>query len=162
MPARSPSVSSAVVEVAGRIGRRIRDRRKALGVTVTAAAESAGMSRVTWHRIERGQLSATLGAYLAALDALDLPIFAGVSGEAGNAIPKEPDQELLPLRIILSEFPQLRRLAWQVTGVDELTPQEAWSFYQRNWRHVDTASLEPHERHLIEMLGKVFKGCGRV
>ncbi len=162
MPAKSPLVSPAVVEVAARISRQIRDRRKALGVTVTAAAESAGMSRVTWHRIERGQLSATFGAYLAALDALDLPVTVGISGQAGDAIPKGPGQELLPLRIMLSEFPQLRRLAWQVKGVDELTPQEAWSFYQRNWRHVDAASLEPHEQHLIAMLGKVFDGGGRV
>ncbi|MCO5119180.1 MAG: helix-turn-helix domain-containing protein [Burkholderiaceae bacterium] len=162
MPARSPSASLAVVEAATRVGHQIRDRRKALGVTVTDAAESAGMSRVTWHRIERGQLSATFGAYLAALDVLDLSVSVGITGKAGDAIPEEQGKEFLPLQISLSEYSQLRRLAWQVTGVDELTPQEAWSFYQRNWRHVDTASLEPHERHLIEMLGKVFKGRDRV
>ncbi|MFA7506431.1 MAG: helix-turn-helix transcriptional regulator [Burkholderiaceae bacterium] len=158
MPARFSSEHSGVAQLAGRIGCQIRDRRKALGVTATAAAESAGMSRVTWHRIERGELSVSFGAYVAALDVLDLSVALGVSGDAPHGSPEDKTQDLLPLRIKLSEFPQLRRLAWQTQGVDELSPQEAWSFYRRNWRHLDTSSLEPHEQHLIDMLDKVFKG----
>lgn len=156
MPAKAPTTSPAVAEVAALFGRQIRDRRKALGVSATAAAESAGMSRVTWHRIEQGMLSVTLGAYLAALDVLDLPIVIGALDQKDNAKPEGEGQDWLPLRIRLSEFPQLKRLAWQVQGANELTPREAWNFYQRNWRHVDTAGLEPHEQQLIATLGDLF------
>jgi transcriptional regulator with XRE-family HTH domain len=36
---------------------------KALKVSATTAAEAAGMSRMTLHRIERGEPSVTMGAY---------------------------------------------------------------------------------------------------
>lgn len=62
----------------------------------------------------------------------------------------------LPLRIRLAEYPQLKLLAWQVQGTDELLPREAYGIYQRNWRHVDTLALMPHEARLIEALRTVY------
>jgi len=58
----------------------------------------------------------------------------------------------IPARIHLSDYPQLKQLAWQVHGTDELTPVEALSIYERNWRHVDVQALEPHEKLLVEAL----------
>lgn len=52
----------------------------------------------------------------------------------------------------LADYPQLKQLAWQVHGVDELTPAEALSIYERNWRHIDLAALQPHEQQLVEGL----------
>ncbi len=52
----------------------------------------------------------------------------------------------------LSDYPQLKQLAWQVHGVDELTPTEALSIYERNWRHIDVAALQPHEQQLVDAL----------
>jgi len=155
MPSRSPAKSPIVISEAESLGRRIRDRRKVLGVSATAAAESAGMSRATWHRIEQGELSVTLGAYLSALEVLDFPLVEAAGNGSGPTQVGE-EQDLLPLQIQVSDFPQLKRLAWQVHGVNALTPREAWSFYQRNWRHVDIAALEPSERHLIGMLRDLF------
>ncbi|WP_202634485.1 hypothetical protein [Rugosibacter aromaticivorans] len=37
-------------------------------------------------------------------------------------------------------------------GIDELTPVEALSIYERNWRHVDVQNLDPRERDLIDSL----------
>jgi len=37
------------------------EKRKALRVSATVAAEAAGMSRVTLHRIEKGEPSVTMG-----------------------------------------------------------------------------------------------------
>lgn len=64
MPAKSPANPSAVAEQLAALGARIRAQRKALRVSATALAEAAGMSRVSVHRIEQGEPSVTIGAYL--------------------------------------------------------------------------------------------------
>lgn len=153
MPAKAPHVSPDTATSAVLLGQQIRERRKALGVSATVAAESAGMSRVTWHRIEHGELSVTMGAYLAALQTLDLYISA-----APPTTPAIPDDSSvsLPLHIPLANYPQLQRLAWQVQGVDTLSPREALGIYERNWRHIDTNRLEPHEQQLIKALRQVL------
>ena len=61
-------------------------------------------------------------------------------------------QGWIPARIHLSDYPQLKQLAWQVHGTDELTPIEALSIYERNWRHINVQSLEPREQQLVEAL----------
>lgn len=156
MPSRSPDVSAAVAARAGLLGRRIRERRKILGVSATAAAESAGMSRVTWHRIERGELSVTMGAYLAALDVLDLLLSVDLPLTLdGNG--RGDESGWLPLQIPLRDYPQLKKLAWQVQGVDTLSPREAWGIYQRNWRHLDVDQLQAHEQLLIDNLRELFR-----
>jgi transcriptional regulator with XRE-family HTH domain len=54
------------------MGARIRDRRKALEAYAVATAEVSGVSRVTLHRIERGEPSVSMGAYLSVAAALGL------------------------------------------------------------------------------------------
>jgi len=39
-----------------------------------------------------------------------------------------------------------------VHGTDELTPLEALSIYERNWRHVDVKAMEPREQQLVDAL----------
>ncbi|HEY0817804.1 MAG TPA: helix-turn-helix domain-containing protein, partial [Rhizobacter sp.] len=77
MPARAPTPDLAAAARLGTLGLGIRARRKALGVSAQAAAAAAGMSRVTWHRIEGGEPSVTMGAYLNALGALGLELQVG-------------------------------------------------------------------------------------
>ncbi len=55
MPSASPSLDEALTRDLLTLGERLRAARKGQKVSATAAAESAGMSRVTWHRIERGE-----------------------------------------------------------------------------------------------------------
>jgi transcriptional regulator with XRE-family HTH domain len=52
------------------LSRQLRQRRKAMGVTVQNAAAAAGMSRDTWYRMERGEASVTIGAWFNALAVL--------------------------------------------------------------------------------------------
>ena len=52
----------------------------------------------------------------------------------------------------MSDYPQLKQLAWQVQGTDEVTPAEALSIYERNTRHVDIATMDARERNLIDAL----------
>lgn len=134
------------------LGQAIRAQRKALRISATATAEAADMSRVTLHRIEKGEASVTIGAYLNAMAALGLNF--GVALSSRPTTPQSVGDRVgwLPARIALADYPQLRQLAWQVHGTDTLTPREALDIYERNWRHIDTPALAPHEQHLIDAL----------
>lgn len=151
MPAAPPALSSANADLLGVIGDKIKARRKALRVSAVAAAEAAGLSRVTLYRIEKGNPSVTVGAYLAACTALGLHL--AVAGEQdATAILQAHRRGWIPSRIRITDYPVLRQLAWQVHGVGELTPREALGIYERNWRHVDIAGLSEHEQDLVHGL----------
>jgi transcriptional regulator with XRE-family HTH domain len=135
-----------------RLGEQLRAVRKAQKVSATTAAESAGMSRVTLHRIERGEPSVTMGAWHAAATTLGLQL--------ALHDPQTPAPAPRPFgdKIALADYPQLKRLAWQLHGVDEVTPQEALSLYERNWQHVDRAHLTMKEVALVNALGTILGG----
>lgn len=158
MPAKAPATPSAVAEQLAALGARIRAHRKALRVSATALAEAAGMSRVSVHRVEQGEPSVTMGAYLNVLAALGMT-FSAMVGDDDLAKNKVDDKAgWLPARVRLDDYPQLKQLAWQVQGTDELTPREALGIYERNWRHLDEAALLPRERNLIDALRLAFGG----
>ena len=107
------------------LGALIRTQRKALHLSATVTAEAAGMSRVTLHRIEKGEASVTMGAWCGALAALGMRLQAHSVADA-----RSPNEQLdrtgwIPARVVLADYPQLRALAWQVHGTDTLTPTEA-------------------------------------
>ena len=77
MPDKKPALASTVADQLTALGQQIRSQRKALHISATATAEAAGMSRVTLHRIEKGESSVTIGAYFNAMAALGLD-FGGV------------------------------------------------------------------------------------
>ena len=155
MPAKSPSVADAAVQQLIALGAQLRAHRKALGVNATTAAEAAGMSRVTLHRIERGEPSVTMGAYANAMAALGLDIGVQARNDAAG---KGDDgrQGWIPARVRIADYPQLKRLAWQVHGTGELAPREALDIYERNRRHLDLPALQPAERDLVEALRLAF------
>lgn len=155
MPAKAPPTADRALRLLHALGQQVRARRKALGVSAMAAAESAGMSRVTWHRIEKGEPAVAIGAYANAVATLGLEWRVGLPSETPERSPAPP-AGWLPARVRLADFPQLARLAWQVHGTDTLSPQEALSIYERNWRHVDEPSLLPRERALLDALRVAF------
>lgn len=156
MPAKAPPTPSLVSEQLAALGAKICARRKALKVSATALAEAAGMSRVTVHRIEQGEPSVTMGAYLNALAALGMRLLA-IEADA-ELSPSSTDDKAgwIPVRVRLADYPELKQLAWQVQGVDELTPREALGIYERNWRYLDEVALLPLERNLIDALRLAF------
>ena len=157
MPSKAPPVGEQLAAQLKRLGGHIRAHREQHKVNATSAAEAAGLSRVTLHRIERGEPSVTMGAYLSAMAALGLTL--GVvdalnrQGMAGAPA--------VGAAIRIAHYPQLKRLAWQQPGTTELSPAQALSLYERNWRHIDQASLGPDERTLIESL-VASVGAGRL
>ena len=149
MPAAAPATGEIAAAKLLALGEQLRVQRKRLGVSATTAAEAAGMSRVTLHRIERGEPSVTMGAYLNAAAALGLEL--GVV----DALPPPASHSKaagVPTRLRLADYPQLERLAWQFQGASDVTPAEALSLYERNWRHIEQGTLAPHERALIQQL----------
>ena len=154
MPAQAPPVGDVLAARLQALGARVRTHRTRQKLSATVAAEAAGMSRVTLHRIERGEPSVTMGAYLSAIDAVGLQLAL----HDPQAAAASPQPAALPARVRLSDFPELRRLAWPLQGVEELSPAEALSLYERNWRHIDPAALQPAEQALVQALASELGG----
>jgi transcriptional regulator with XRE-family HTH domain len=158
MPAKPPIIASIAAENLIALGQQIRAHRKALRISATTAAEAAGMSRVTLHRIEKGEPSVTMGAYVNAMVALGLNFGLVTTAEPIESHPAADRKGWIPARISLIDYPQLKQLAWQVQGTDTLSPKEAWDIYERNWRHLDEQALTEGEQQLIDALHLAFGG----
>ena len=156
MPAKPPLPLTQSTAQLQALGTQLRERRKALRVSSTAAAEAAGMSRVTLHRIEKGEPSVAAGAWANAMAVLGMSLVALNAEDAQATHPKDaigPDlPNWIPVRVHLSDYPQLKALAWQVHGTDTLTPVEALGIYERNARHLDTEAMSPAEQSLLQAL----------
>lgn len=152
MPTPPPPLDKVAAARLTALGGRLRAHRKALRVSATTTAEAAGISRVTLHRIERGEQSVTMGAYAAVIAALGLDLaLVDPGSSADRSAPKKP----LPKRIKLADYAQLRRLAWQrgdTSKATTVTPKDALALYERNWRHVDRAAMTDAERELLQRL----------
>lgn len=168
MPAQTPDIPAAAAARLGAMGACIRQRRKLLRISAVNAAEAAGMSRATLHRIERGEPSVTMGAYVGAMAALGLTLEVVPPAQSAHPIPCAthpaapavplPAQDAQPGLIRLDDYPQLKRIAWQLRGALELTPQEALALYERNWRHIDAEAMDPGERALVQRLAATAGG----
>lgn len=152
MPAVSTTIGLSAASQLLMLGEALRDRRKALGVNAVTAAEAAGMSRVTLHRIENGEPSVTMGAYMEVAQSLGLRLAL----TDPSAVPPAPPP--LPDRLRLDDFPQLKNIAWHMPEGEEVTPLQALELYERHWRHVEKAKLNASERALIKALATQVGG----
>ena len=151
MPAKPPLTTDACTAQLQALGAQIRSQRKALRLSATVTAEAAGLSRVTLHRIEKGEPSVTMGAWCNALAALGMGLQAHTGTQTQPAA--APDRAgWIPARVALADYPQLRALAWQVHGTDTLTPAEALGIYERNARHLDMQAMSDDEQALLAAL----------
>lgn len=116
MPATAPPIALPSDHRLTAFGRRIHERRKALKISATTAAEAAGISRMTLHRIERGEPSVTMGAYMNAIAALGLDVDLIASTQATAPVP-------VPGGIRIADYPQLRRLGWQLAPTPNSRPR---------------------------------------
>ena len=151
MPSPAPLTPEQCSAQLQALGAQIRVQRKALRLSATVTAEAAGLSRVTLHRIEKGEPSVTMGAWCNAMAALGMGLQA-VPGAASGAKPTPDRTGWIPARVPLADYPQLRALAWQVHGTDTLTPAEALGIYERNARHLDMQGMSANELALLQAL----------
>lgn len=136
------------------LGAKIAFQRKALGVRAQSAASSAGISRVTLHRIEKGETSVSLGAYLQVCQALGLHlgILAADAGQANHNRQLTNPLTLESPHIRVGDYPQLTALAWQLDINAMLTDEEVRGIYERNKRFLEIEKLNDHERALMQRL----------
>lgn len=157
MPARNPAVTEHSEGVLTELGRVLRRRRLALGVSAVATAEAAGLSRITLHRIEAGTPSVTIGAYMNAAAALGLQLTLDESRspeqQARDKVGRAPEAT-----VRVGDYPQLNAIAWQLRADTELTGAEALQLYERNWRHVDQAAMCDKERAFVRQLADTHGG----
>jgi len=135
------------------LGARIAAERKALGLRAQSAARSAGISRVTLHRIEKGETSVSLGAYLQVCQALGLHLGVLTADEQAP----QNQQSKIPFtvdgpHIRIGDYSQLTALAWQLDVNTLLTDVEARGIYERNKRFLDVQQINSHERALMKRL----------
>jgi transcriptional regulator with XRE-family HTH domain len=159
MPAKSPPQGLLLNKILRELGRAILAQRKLLKISSIATAEAAGISRMTLNRIEKGEASVTLGAYLNVISVLGLSIVL-VDQSTPSKMNREKMVEL-PKKIRLADYPQLKKIAWQLNDTKELSPKEALALYERNWRHIDLNEMEKKERALIQALVAEI-GMGRL
>lgn len=157
MPAAAPPTTEPSATLLHALGAQIRAQRKALGVSATAAAEAAGISRVTLHRVEKGEPSVAIGAWTNVLAALGMVVQAGPASDNSTASQRGDRTGWIPARVRLADYPQLQSLAWQVHGTDVLTPREALDIYERNARHLDLQSMSTEETALLDALRLGFQ-----
>ena len=141
-------------------GERLRKARLRRRLTATKVAESAGITRVTLRRAENGDAAVSMGTFLRVMAILDLSADIALlarDDRSGRLIQDEALQKrrkgsTVPRRIYLKKYPQLRQIAWSLDPNAELGPTAAFQLYERNWRHVDQASMTAEERQLVAKL----------
>ena len=158
MPSQNSVAENPVNGQARQLGAALRAHRKSLGISMTVAAETAGISRVTWHRLEKGARQVAWGSLLAAAEVLGMELHLGIGkAAAGEGASPLLLDDALPMHIRLKDYPGLRRLAWPVgEAVDTLNPREAFGLYTRNARHLQEDELLPGEQSLLRALRHVF------
>lgn len=156
MPTPSPANTDQTLAELQALGGQLRAQRKALKVSATVAAEAAGVSRVTLHRIEKGEPSVTMGAWANAAAALGMQLSLQQPHKAPQNNSPVKGEGWWPVRIALADYPRLKALAWQVQGTDHLTPVEAHDIYERNARHLDTIAMTADEHALWTALQVAF------
>lgn len=172
MPANPSLLPEAETHHLVDLGERLRKARLRRQLTASAVAARAGITRVTLHRAERGEPALTVGTIIKVMGVLGLASdFALLArdDQAGRLIQDEqlpprratkPRQPRVDQLIRLDHYPQLKQIAWHLgSNTTELEPAEAFALYERNWRHIDHAALEPSEHALIQQLtARVGKG----
>ncbi len=148
MPAKTPAIAKSLKERLRQIGEQIRKRRKSLNISATTTSEAAELSRVTLHRIEKGEPSVTMGAYISVISALGLKLELKDS----TSLKQKNSSYKLPKTIRIKNYGQLKRLAWQLDKDTELTPKDSLALYERNWRHIDFEAMDTNERSLLNAL----------
>ena len=156
MPAKNPKITRETAHRLSALGGRIRAQRKKLKLNATVAAEAAGMSRITWYRIEKGEPAVTMGAWFNAVTVLGLTLDIPETEITGT-----DRRGWIPARIRLADYPELEKLAWHVRGTDILSAREAMDIYERNQRHLDLDVMTPEEMRLLDALRTAFGVSGK-
>lgn len=134
------------------LGQRILLQRKKLKVATESVALAAAISRITLHRIEKGEPSVSMGAYISVIIAL------GLNLSIQEVAPKlnDAEKEKNPCEIAIKDYPQLKLISWQLKDDAVLNALEAKNMYERNQKYILFNEMTEHEKKLIKQLGVEF------
>jgi transcriptional regulator with XRE-family HTH domain len=134
------------------LGQRILLQRKKLKVAAESVALAAAISRITLHRIEKGEPGVSMGAYISVIIAL------GLNLSIQEVAPKlnDADEEKNPCEIAIKNYPQLKLISWQLKDDAVLNALEAKNMYERNQKYILFNEMTEHEKKLIKQLGVEF------
>ena len=148
--------------LAGATGLAALQDPRALGTLLQLSRETTPSVRVETCKAlaELGDAAVTMGTYIKVMAAMDLGADVALlarDDKTGHLLqdarlPARRVGTTLPRRIRLAKYPQLKSIAWSLADDAEVGPTEAFALYERNWRHVDTAAMEPAERALLAKL----------
>ena len=128
-------ISNDAISQLADIGQLIRQHRRSFKITANAAAQTAGISRVTLHRIEKGEPTVSMGAYLNVVSALDLNLHLSAKGSKGYEVNGD-DVGKLPVRLSFSDYPQLKSLHGMCRGLMSyllLRPTQSMNVTSASW-----------------------------
>jgi transcriptional regulator with XRE-family HTH domain len=98
----SPNSPVPVVGALRKLGHDIRDARRRRRIPVAILAERASMSRMTLNKVEKGDPTASVGAYAVVLFTLGMiERLSDVADPRHDAVGRELEEENLPQRIRL-------------------------------------------------------------
>jgi len=134
------------------LGQRILLQRKKLKVAAESVALAAAISRITLHRIEKGEPGVSMGAYMSVIIALGLCLSIQEGAHKLNDL--EKDNHLS--EIAIKDYPQLKLISWQLKDDAVLNAFEAKNMYERNQKYIQFNEMTEQEKKLINQLGVVF------
>jgi transcriptional regulator with XRE-family HTH domain len=134
------------------MGQKILLQRKKLQVAAESVALTAGISRITLHRIEKGERSVSMGAYMSVIIALGLSLSIDENNPEFNDATKESNLS----DIAIQDYPQLKLISWQLKDDAVLNAVEAKNMYERNQKYIRFNEMTEQEKKLINQLGVVF------
>jgi len=99
-----------------------------------------------------------MGAYLNVITALGLQLDVTDADLASCGGPAEADPATAKTAatVRIGDYPQLRQIAWQLSEDTEIAETEALQLYERNWRHVDHAAMQPREQEFVQQLADTW------
>lgn len=107
MDSKRPVAPIPVARALRKLGHDIRDARRRRRIPVTILAERASISRMTLHKIEKGDAGVYMGNYATVLFALGMiERLADVADPIHDSVGRELEEEQLPQRIRLPRFPE--------------------------------------------------------
>ena len=131
------------------LGQKILLQRKKLRVAAESVALTAGISRITLHRIEKGEPGVGMGAYMSVIIALGLSL--SIQEGAPKLIDAKEDNLLSAIAI--KDYPQLKLISWQLKDDAVLNAIEAKNMYERNQKYILLNEMTEQEKKLIKQLG---------
>jgi len=134
------------------LGQKILLQRKKLKVAAESVALAAAISRITLHRIEKGEPGVGMGAYMSVIIALGLSL--SIQEGAPKLIDAKEDNLLSAIAI--KDYPQLKLISWQLRDDAVLNAMEAKNMYERNQKYILFNEMTEQEKKLIKRLGVEF------